>query len=114
MANYASLIVSNHTIVNVLNAIKLYEKVDNLQELYEEVYKLNIRAVNHRYSEKNRFKKYIVEDVQQIFTTETNKQILWDEVTTYLYQCSEGDFPNTSLYQIIEGIALKLEKELGI
>lgn len=62
------------------------------QEIGNILYKLNNKAVNHRYNEHSKASKYCHKDLPQI-----NPLSCYKAVQTLIYQCSEGTVMKTEI-----------------
>lgn len=83
----------------LFDTIKVRDKTD-LQKLATALYELNHRAVDARYNEHNPREFYRFQYITGIEPAFGIKQI-----QCLLYQCSEGDVPETGLFRALEKIA---------
>lgn len=73
-----------------------YTNEEKLTKIGRELLKMNIKAVNYRYSEKKEFsyaEKYSV-TISPVSVFQALKSL-----KCLLYQCAEGNIPNTKLYR---------------
>jgi hypothetical protein len=75
------------------------------QRLAEAMYQLNVEAVNQRYNEKNTSQKFVHNPYPY-----HSRIAAFKSLQCWLYQCSEGNVPETTLYHYFA----ELEKELAI
>jgi hypothetical protein len=122
----SAYIVEDETINNIIFSInrickdkKPFEKIlktDYLtnQELGVELLKLNLKAVTSRYG-----KKKLEKGELNCFETFKYKEIyglsLYQEVKTiscFLYQCSEGNVPNSKLFKLLDNLRGDISLEI--
>lgn len=91
--------------------IKIYGKYDldtkqGQNKFANDLYQMNIEAVNQRYDEKNPQELIVFQFVP------VNQFQALKSMQCLQYQCDEGDIPNTELYKLLTQIIYMLEDKI--
>ena len=76
--------------------------VDDFNNLYINLYKLNQEAVKQRYNEPDNSNYITIPDKPDWDQGTVNKYQALKSIQCLLYQCSEGTVPETKLYKFLE------------
>lgn len=80
----------------------------NLNKLGQNLWAMNVQAVDQRYGENNPVSLYRYE-----YCPADNIQV-FKSLRGYLYQCTEGDVPESALYKDLDRLADTLAREIVI
>lgn len=96
----------NHNFKNDYSILKRngYENDNDFDRLYQEFYIMNRNAVIQRYDEKEESDYIKLPDKVNWNDGKLNKYQALKSMTCLRYQCSEGNVPETKLYNLLEEI----------
>lgn len=119
----SAFLVENKTINKIANKVfspnlDIYNTLEELkaigikdkETLGKELYKMNIEALNDRYGSAKDF----ANGLEYQFKIEANYSLIsvFESLNCFMYQCSEGNIPNTKLYKIMETLENLIARKL--
>ena len=106
----SAFVVSDETMHRVVKAFvhtKVFPNtVRDFNDLGRGLFTMNFSAMHHRYGELNDPSQYVFED------RAATPAEMWKACECFLYQCTEGDVPQTELYQLTQEVSNKLAVEM--
>jgi hypothetical protein len=104
----SAFLVSKDCITRIVDVLSNLEK-EELEEIFGtahkdtvgyQLWKMNQQAVNQRYNEKDEAPAYI-----HLHSISCSPMQSYKSLRCYLYQCSEGDVPESQLYKKLQVIS---------